>query len=84
MAEARTFACTSCGASLTLRGLENTVSVTCGQCGAVLDARDPNLRILAKYRIQANIQPRIPLGTRGRFSDTPFEAIGFLLRRITV
>ncbi len=84
MAEARTFACTSCGASLTLRGLENTVSVACGHCGAVLDAKDPNLRILSKYRIQASLQPRIPLGTRGTFSGTPFEAIGFLKRRIRV
>ncbi len=84
MVEARTIACTSCGASLTLRGLENTVTVACGQCGAVLDAKDPNLRILARYRTQAAIPPRIPLGTRGTFSGTPFELIGFLRRRIRV
>lgn len=83
MAEARTFACPSCGASITRRALEHAAAVACAHCGSVLDARHPNLRILSQYKSRI-IEPRIPLGTRGTFLATAFEAVGFLRRKVTV
>lgn len=84
MAEARSFACPSCGSALALRGLETAVSVACGQCGSVLDAKDPNHRVLSKYRANVRIQPRIPLGTRGKLDGKELECIGFLRRQVTI
>jgi len=52
----------------------------CGGCGAVLDAQDPDARLIARYE-QKKVTPPIPLGTRGRFENAPFEVIGYLVRR---
>lgn len=83
MAEARSFACPSCGASIAVRAMEHTVAVACGHCGSVLDAKDPNLAVLSQYR-QKLVEPRIPLGTRGTFLSTAYEAVGFLRRKVMV
>ncbi len=82
--EARSFACPSCGSALAIRGLENTQAVACGQCGSVIDPKDPNHRILSKYNLKRRILPAVPLGSRGTFGGTVFEAIGFLRRFVTV
>jgi uncharacterized protein DUF4178 len=54
----------------------------CGHCGAVLDARDPDARLIARYE-QTKVTPLIALGTRGHFESAPFEVIGYLVRRTT-
>ncbi len=84
MAEARSFACPSCGSALAIRGLENTALVVCGQCGAAIDAKDPNLKVLAKYRSNAKYQPLIPLGSRGKLRGADLECIGFLRREVVI
>jgi hypothetical protein len=50
----------------------------------VLDAQDPNLRVLQKAQQQMTFKPLIPLGTRGTLKGDPYEAIGFQVRSITV
>jgi hypothetical protein len=50
----------------------------------VLDARDPNLKVLQQYAAQVRIEPLIPLGARGRIGGGIYEAIGFQQRTITV
>ncbi|HET7343260.1 MAG TPA: DUF4178 domain-containing protein [Methylomirabilota bacterium] len=52
----------------------------CGNCGAVLDAQDPDARLIARVE-QTKVTPLIPLGARGRFESAPFEVIGYLVRR---
>lgn len=81
---AKTLACTSCGASLTVRAPGHTVSVACSACGAVLDAQDPNFAVIAKYEQKTKIKPDIPLGSRGKLRNEMYEVIGFLVRRIKV
>ena len=46
---AKTFSCTNCGASITVRYMGHSLSVVCESCRAVLDARDENLRIIDTY-----------------------------------
>ena len=42
--------------------------MACGNCGAVLDAADPDHQLIAQY--EANrVTPGIPLGTRGKFGE---------------
>ena len=80
----RTLACPSCGAAIVLRGLAWTQSVACASCGAVLDARDPNLAVLHKFKQALRVEPAIPLGTRGQWRGAPYEVIGFQVRKIVV
>jgi hypothetical protein len=76
--------CPNCGAGLEIRGLEHTLSVVCINCLSVLDAKDPNLKVLQTFKDRERIQPLIPLGTRGKLHGDPYEAIGFQERTIHV
>jgi len=77
--------CPSCGAAITLRSMNNAVSVVCEHCHSILDAQDPRLAILQKFHAATDEdQPLIPLGTRGNVRGTAYEAIGFQRRTIHV
>ena len=76
--------CPSCGGAIELRAGALTQTVVCGSCHAVLDAKDPNLRVLQKMEQRVPIKPVIPLGTRGKVKGDPYEVIGFQIRSITV
>jgi len=76
--------CPSCGSAIELRAGPVTQTVVCGACHAVLDAKDPNLRVLQKMEQRVAVQPIIPLGTRGKLKGDEYEAIGFQVRSITV
>src|SRR5579863_4741147 len=69
--------CPNCGAALQIRGFEHTLTVVCPQCLSVLDAKDPNLQVLQKFEAKKRITPLIPLGSRGLWQGTVYEAIGF-------
>lgn len=74
--------CPGCGAALQIRGFEHTLTVVCPQCLAVLDAKDPNLRILQEFKDRTRIQLLIPLGARGNWGGTAYEVIGFQRRTV--
>jgi len=80
----RGFNCPSCGAAIELRAGAHTQNVACARCGAVLDARDPNLRILQQAAQRLRVEPAIPLGTRGTLHGQPWEVVAFQQRTITV
>ena len=72
--------CPSCGAALTVRGFEHTLTVVCPQCLSILDAKDPNLRILQKFQGKMRATLLIPLGSRGSWQGTVYEVIGYQQR----
>lgn len=77
--------CPSCGAALTLRSFSQAVTVVCESCHSILDAQDPNLQILQKFKVAVGEDPPlIPLGTRGTIRGTVYEVIGFQRRTIQV
>jgi hypothetical protein len=77
--------CPKCGAAITLRALGQAISVVCPSCHSILDAKDPNLRILQEFNKITSIDPPlIPLGTRGKIRGTDYEAIGFERRNIKI
>jgi hypothetical protein len=77
--------CPGCGASLTVRSFGNAITVICSSCHSVLDAQDPKLKILQKFRVAANEDPPlIPLGVRGSIRGVVYEVIGFQRRTIHV
>jgi hypothetical protein len=74
--------CPSCGAALTVRGFEHTLTVVCPQCLSILDAKDPNLQILQKFKDKTRVTLLIPLGSRGSWQGTVYEVIGYQKRTI--
>lgn len=77
--------CPKCGAAITLRSFGQAVTVVCGSCHCILDAKDPNLAILQQFEIQtSDSRPLIPLGTRGKLRGTDYEVTGFQRRSIQV
>ena len=76
--------CPGCGNALEIRGMGRAISVTCPACLRVLDARDPNLKILAEYMGAQRVIPEIPLGKRGVLSGAEYEVIGFQERQVIV
>jgi len=80
----KALACSACGAPLKVRAPGHSLSVVCASCGSVLDAKDPDFTIIERHTQQTRIEPRIPLGSRGKIRGEIFEVIGFLVRQVTV
>jgi hypothetical protein len=76
--------CPSCGAAIELRGMAWTQTVACASCAAVLDARDPNLRVLSQFDQKIKVRPLIPLGAVGDWRGARHQVIGFQQRTIDV
>lgn len=76
--------CPSCGASLTLSTAGWSVTIVCGTCGTVLDAQDPNLRILQRQQERISVQPHIAMGTRGNWKGVAWDVVGFQQVGVTV
>ena len=77
---AKTLSCTGCGGPLTVRAPGHSLTVACPACGAILDAQDPNFKVIETYTAKTALHPLIPLGARGKLRGELFEAIGFLVR----
>jgi len=80
----RSLKCPQCGAPLTIRAGDHTVTVACGHCNSILDAKDPSLKVLQRFAAKQLVPQHIPLGTRGRWRGTLWEVIGFQVRTIRV
>src|SRR5246500_358502 len=77
--------CPNCGAALTVRSFNTAVTIVCESCHTILDAKDPNLQILQRFKVATGEdKPLIPLGTRGKIRGVDYEAIGFERRTIHV
>jgi len=84
-AQVRSLKCPTCGAQLAVRSFENAVTVVCRSCHSILDAKDPNLRVLQQFKAAVDeAHPLIPLGARGKLRGTDYMVIGFQRRTITV
>jgi len=83
--QAKSLHCPGCGGPVALRGFGHTLSVVCPQCHAVLDVSNPLVKILQRaQQAQEQVQPKIPLGTRGKIDNVVWEVIGFQVRQIEV
>jgi hypothetical protein len=77
--------CPKCGARLGVRSFEHAITIVCGSCHSILDARDPKHRILQEFEDKSRgVEPLIPLGTRGQMHGAAYEVIGFQQRTIAV
>lgn len=76
--------CPSCGSAIELRAMGAAAAVVCSYCNTTLDATNPQLVILHKFKSKIKIEPLIPLGSRGKLFNATWEVIGFQQRGITV
>jgi len=74
--------CPNCGGAVEMRGFAHTLSVVCPNCLSVLDATTPEFKILQTFQNKERIQPKIPLGSRGKLAGTLYEVIGFQVRDV--
>lgn len=78
----KTFSCTNCGASITVRYMGHSLRVICESCKSTLDARDENLRIIEKhFNVTKEFTPKLKLGSRGKLKGREWEVIGFVVRQ---
>lgn len=82
LAQVKALSCPNCGGTVEIRGFGHALNAVCVQCLSVLDTQHPGLRILQQFGEAQRFQPAIPLGTRGKFQGTDWEAIGFQVREI--
>jgi len=74
--------CTQCGGPLEVRVPDQTQRVACPYCGSLLDVtRD--LAVLEALA-RPELQPDIPLGSKGRLGDVEWMVIGAMERSVTV
>ena len=79
--QVQTLACPNCGAPLEVRSMGRAVTIVCGHCHSILDAKDPQLKILQRFEDATGGEaPLIPLGSRGKWRGAAYEAIGFQVR----
>lgn len=74
--------CPNCGAPVEMRGFAHTLNIVCPNCLSVLDATTPEFEILQKFQRKERIEPKIPLGTRGKLAGKAFQVIGFQVREV--
>jgi hypothetical protein len=83
--QAKGLNCPKCGAAITLRSFGQAITVVCGSCHSILDAKDPNLAILQQFEAITSVaKPLIPLGARGKLRGTDYEITGFQRRSAKV
>jgi len=80
----RALTCPKCGAAISLRTGAQAQVVVCDHCLSVLDAQDPNLKVLQHFAGVLKVKPLIPLGSKGNFKGDPYEVVGFQVRTIKV
>lgn len=71
-------ACPNCNAPIDLRAPEQSLRVACAYCSHVLDLQQGALRVLEKLQVKAD--PRIPLGSTGKFAEGEMIVIGYVQR----
>jgi Domain of unknown function (DUF4178) len=74
--------CPQCGGPLEIRAPDQAQRVACPYCGSMLDATRDLAVLEALARV--DVQPRIPLGSKGRLQGREWAVIGFLERSVTV
>ena len=78
-------ACPNCGAPLAVRSMGRAVTIVCESCNCFLDAKNPRLRILQRFRAATEREvPLIPLGSRGKWRGADYIVIGFQVRAMVV
>ena len=73
--------CTQCGGPLELRAPDQSLRVTCPNCGALLDVSQGRLKFMQALQ-PPKTPPIIPIGSVGEFEGVKQMVIGFMVRSV--
>ena len=73
--------CTQCGGPLELRAPDQSLRVTCPNCGALLDVSQGRLAFMQALQ-PPKTPPVIPIGSVGEFEGVKQMVIGFMVRSV--
>jgi uncharacterized protein DUF4178 len=73
--------CTQCGGPLELRAPDQSLRVTCPNCGALLDVSHGRLELMQMLQ-PPKTPPVIPIGSVGEFEGIKQMVIGFMVRSV--
>ena len=73
--------CTQCGGPLELRAPDQSLRVTCPNCGALLDVSHGRLEFMQALQ-PPKTPPIIPIGSVGEFEGVKQMVIGFMVRSV--
>ncbi|MFY9555900.1 MAG: DUF4178 domain-containing protein [Blastocatellia bacterium] len=73
--------CTQCGGPLELRAPDQSLRVTCPNCGALLDVSQGRLKFMQALQ-PPQTPPIIPIGSTGEFEGAKQMVIGFMVRSV--
>lgn len=73
--------CTQCGGPLELRAPDQSLRVTCPNCGALLDVSQGRLEFMQALQ-PPKTPPIIPIGSVGEFDGVKQVVIGFMVRSV--
>ena len=73
--------CTQCGGPLDLRAPDQTLRVTCPNCGSLLDVSHGRLEFMQSLQ-PGKVKPAIPIGSVGELDGTQQMVIGFMQRSV--
>lgn len=73
--------CTQCGGPLELRAPDQSLRVTCPNCGALLDVSQGRLELMQMLQ-PPKTPPIIPIGSVGDFEGVKQVVIGFMVRSV--
>jgi hypothetical protein len=73
--------CTQCGGPLELRAPDQSLRVTCPNCGALLDVSKGRLEFMQALQ-PPKTPPIIPIGSVGEFEGVKQMVIGFMVRSV--
>ncbi len=77
----KSFNCPNCGAPVEIKILGQTLNVVCPSCKSIIDANDPNFKILQKAVSKKRYGAYIPIGSRGKLHGVIWEVTGFVVKR---
>lgn len=76
----KSFNCMSCGAPVKVEVVGHTLNVVCPNCRAIIDARDPNFKILQKVNSARKEVPYLKIGSKGKLKGKLWQVTGFLVK----
>ena len=82
MSGVKSISCPNCGGGVELRGMAHSLTAVCVNCLSMIDTASPELRVLEQFQKSAQVEPKIPLGSRGKLEGHVWEILGFQVRVI--
>ncbi len=76
----KSFNCNNCGSPVEVSILGQSLNVVCPHCKSIIDANDPNFKILQEYTEKKTYKPYIPIGAKGKLKGKTWACTGFMVK----